>query len=232
MSSRLGAFRNWLERGVRYRRNRECGDESLIKGREPLQMGWYAHAASLVRGERVIDVGCGIGDGLLLLSESADGAIGIDLDERLARRTDVTIEVRDLATVPDGAFDTVVCIDVIEHVEDDAAFVADLARVARKRIYVSTPNYAVSLNSWPYHVREYTPRELQRLLAPHGQLTSFGGTATGAEREQIRRIGLYNLICDLYCYRGTNWVAKVLRRIVRVRVWAHQAIVVERPPRA
>jgi len=61
-------------------------------------------------------------------------------------------------------FDTVVCIDVIEHIEKDLTFVKDLMRVARRQVLVSTPNWTASRCHWPYHVREYTPAELVGLF--------------------------------------------------------------------
>jgi methyltransferase family protein len=80
-----------------------CGDKHPAKGREPLQMGWYEYAASLVTGKSVLDVGWG------------------------------SVEIHDIAAVPDRAFDVVVCIDVIEHVQDDVSFVQHLVHVGLKR---------------------------------------------------------------------------------------------------
>jgi 2-polyprenyl-3-methyl-5-hydroxy-6-metoxy-1,4-benzoquinol methylase len=216
----------FLERGIRHRKNRDCGDESISKGREPCQMGWYAHAVTLCNGDRVLDVGCGVGDGLALLATNAGEAVGIDVDERLGQRDDVTIQIRDLRTIPEKSFDTVVCIDVIEHIEDDWEFVRDLARVARRKIYLSTPNYAASFNRWPYHVREYTPRQLERLVGAFGPVEVYGGDSRGEVRQKITNRGVYYLLCDLYCYRGAVWIARILRRLLGQRVWPHQAVVV------
>lgn len=102
--------------------------------------------------------------------------------------------------------------------------------MARRRLFLSTPNYASSLNHWPYHVREYTPRQLERLLAPFGRITVLGGCEAGEQRERIESRGLYYLLCDLYCYRGTHWLAKALKRVLFSRVWPHQALVVELAP--
>jgi SAM-dependent methyltransferase len=218
-----------LERGKRHTAFRPCGDEGIAKGRAPLQMGWYRLAAAQIVGNSVLDVGAGMGEGLRVLAAHAPQALGIEVDERLRRSDDIEIEIRDLASMPDDSFDTVVCIDVIEHVESDAAFVEQLMRVARRRVFVSTPNYALGLNEWPFHVREYTPRQLHRMLAPFGRTTEFGGSSSGDENTEIRRRALYHLISDLYGYRGAHILGKILRRPLGVRVWGHQAIVVDLP---
>lgn len=226
-TTRFRRYLSVLDRGERYTDFRPCGDESVVHGRKPLQMGWYRLAAKHLVGDSVLDVGAGMGDGLRVLAAEAPSALGIDLDERLRQSSDVEIEVRDLASIPDDAFDTVVCIDVIEHVEGDREFVDELMRVARRRVFVSTPNYAMSLNEWPYHVREYTPRQLHGLLSPFGPTMEFGGSSSGDDAQPIRSPALYRWISDLYCYRGLQLLGKILRRPLGIRLWAHQAIIVD-----
>jgi SAM-dependent methyltransferase len=203
---------------------RECGDEHVLKGREPLQMGWYELASTLAEGRTVLDVGCGSGEGLSLLATKAKKATGIDLDPRLKRED---IEICDISQVPDKSYDLIVCIDVIEHVQDDKAFVRQLARVARRKLFVSTPNYTVSRNAHPYHVREYTPSEFEQMFTGLGRVRIFGGNCTGELREEITNKGLYYFINNLYNTRGTVLLAKVVKRLLFTKVWGHQAVVVE-----
>jgi GT2 family glycosyltransferase/SAM-dependent methyltransferase len=89
------------------------------------------------RGGSVLDYGCGIGsDGLRLLADGYRVAFA-DFDNpsvaylrwRLQRRAR-TAEIYDLdGEIPDG-FDTVYAFDVIEHVDDPFAFLAELERRA------------------------------------------------------------------------------------------------------
>ena len=53
------------------------------------------------------------------------------------------------------------------HIDDDAAFVREIARVLRPggRMILTTPNAPMSLTRNPWHVREYRIDELRRLLS-------------------------------------------------------------------
>ncbi len=205
-----------------------CGDEALLSGRGPSQMGWYNFIAEVAEGQSVLDVGCGSGEGLKVLATRATYALGIDLDDRL-RRPDVNVEIKSIADMPDKSFDVVVSLDVIEHVEADRAFLAGLFRVARKAVFVSTPNYAMSFNRNPYHVREYTPYEFERLFDGYGEATLYAGTAKGRERVVLSRRLPYFIVNALYTWKPTLLAAKVLKRVLRVKVWAHQAALVRLP---
>ena len=205
-----------------------CGTDEIFDGRKPRQMGWYGFAAEQFAGEEVLDVGCGSGEGLKLIAARASRAVGIDLDERL-RRPDLEIHITSIADLPDKSFDNVVCMDVIEHVADDRAFVAELFRVARKSVFVTTPNYTMSRNRHPYHVREYTPAEFERLFDGYGAMTLFAGSAHGHERVVVRNRWRYFLVNALYTWTPTLLAAKVLKRLLRVTVWKHNAALVRLP---
>lgn len=62
-----------------------------------------------------------------------------------------------------GRFGTVVCSEVLEHVEADGAFAAGLLEMATDRIVISTPAVRVSD---PGHLRVYTAETLAALFRP------------------------------------------------------------------
>ncbi|WP_282134463.1 class I SAM-dependent methyltransferase [Seonamhaeicola maritimus] len=80
------------------------------------------------------------------------------------------IEDMTKSTLPDASYDAVVCIEVIEHVEEDAVFVKNISKVLGKNgwAYFTTPNGDFIKNEGPNknpdHVRHYTRVELQQLL--------------------------------------------------------------------
>lgn len=124
------------------------------------QRYWYEFVANYVRGLSVLDVGAGTGYGIPLLAAGGASSVGgIDL---LPAGPGVVL--RDVADVPDGSCDVATCLDVLEHVEDDAAFLGHLLRVSRLAVFFSTPNWDRFHCVNPFHVREYTADELRALL--------------------------------------------------------------------
>ena len=140
----------------------------------------------------VLDVGCG--EGVLTLEWAerlGDGRIvGIDLeDEKLraewARRQRPNLEFRaeEATRLPfaDGEFDVATAIEVLEHVPEPEATVAEMARVAERRLLVSVPReplwravnmargaYWRELGNTPGHVNHWSKSSFVDLLSRHG----------------------------------------------------------------
>lgn len=141
---------------------------------EHLARYWWA--SQLASGRRVLDAGCGVGYGAALLHEAgAASTDGIDIsavtvDAARANVPDeVTLHVGDVTMLPfpDGAFDLVVCFEVIEHVPLRDAVLAELARVLAPGgvLALSSPNRDQYPPGNPHHVSEYTSEELRDALA-------------------------------------------------------------------
>jgi len=142
----------------------------------------------------VLDVGCG--EGVLThewaqrLGESR--IVGIDLDDEKLRaewnkRQRPNLEYRcEEATrlsFADGEFDMASAIEVLEHVPDPEATVAEMARVANRHLLVSVPReplwrglnmargaYWGSLGNTPGHVNHWSKRGFVELLSRHGDV--------------------------------------------------------------
>jgi 2-polyprenyl-3-methyl-5-hydroxy-6-metoxy-1,4-benzoquinol methylase len=148
-------------------------------------------------GPRAIaDVGCG--EGVLSARWAARPAIervaGVDLDDPALRAEWATraapgLELRpyDGRTLPfaDGEFDLAAAIEVLEHVPDPAATLAEMARVARGHLLVSVPReplwrglnllrgaYVRDLGNTPGHVNHWSRRSFVRLLARYGEVAA------------------------------------------------------------
>jgi 2-polyprenyl-3-methyl-5-hydroxy-6-metoxy-1,4-benzoquinol methylase len=142
----------------------------------------------------ILDVGCGEG---VLTHEWAERLgdkriVGIDLDdEKLAvewaKRQRPNLEYRcEEATrlsFADGEFDMATAIEVLEHVPDPEATVAEMARVAKRHLLVSVPReplwrglnmargaYVGSLGNTPGHVNHWSKRGFVKLLSRHGEV--------------------------------------------------------------
>ena len=119
----------------------------------PLRLG-YINRISSLSGKTVLDVGCG--GGILAESMAGSGArvTGIDLAEKslqIARlhllesgkQVDYrNISVEDLAAEKPDYFDTVTCMEMLEHVPDPAGVVAACAKLVKPggHIFFSTLN--------------------------------------------------------------------------------------------
>ena len=79
-----------------------------------------------------------------------------------------------------GSFDIVTCFEVLEHLDDPAVAVKELARVARRSLVLSVPhepwfrvgnvlrgNYIGRLGNHPEHVQHWNFRSFEKFLAPH-----------------------------------------------------------------
>lgn len=141
--------------------------DSLIEAEHQVR---YRFASAVAGGRRVLDAGCGVGWGSLLLHEAgAAGVTGVDIsDEALAdaaaRAPDVGFVRADLQALPfgDDAFDLVTCFEAIEHVADPHRALDELRRVLAPTgiLLVSSPNPHVYRAGNPFHVHEFEPSEL------------------------------------------------------------------------
>jgi len=99
------------------------------------------------KGERVLDLGCGIGYLLSLFNKSNGRLYGIDisLESLLTARKFVNgfIIRSDVQKLPfrENTFDRIIFADVIEHIPDDCAAIKEIVRISRKnaKIVISTP---------------------------------------------------------------------------------------------
>jgi len=162
----------------------------LVAGfREALDELWDRAAP-----ESVLDVGCGEG---VLTSEWAErlGAgrvVGVDLDDPVLRaewdtrrRANLEFAAARAESLPFGAgeFDLVAGIEVLEHVPDPDAVLAEMSRVARRRLLVSVPRepiwrllnlargaYLSRLGDTPGHVNHWSKVGFHSLLTRHGRV--------------------------------------------------------------
>jgi SAM-dependent methyltransferase len=109
-------------------------------------------------GGRVLDVGCGVGQVVGALMEAGFEAHGVDVSEpNIARAKKICprCQLYDGKRLPfaDGFFSSVGALNVLEHVEEPEAFVAELVRVTARRgkIIISSPNFFRVFGFRDYH---------------------------------------------------------------------------------
>jgi SAM-dependent methyltransferase len=104
-------------------------------------------------------------------------ALGLGLDDSVLatirrRRSNVgDIILGDMTKceLPTASYDGAICVEVIEHVVEDDAFVSHVARVVKPGgyAYFTTPNGDFIENTNPDHVRHYKRVDLASLLERH-----------------------------------------------------------------
>lgn len=129
-------------------------------------------------GGRVLDVGCGTGINVEVLSERAP-TIGVDLSATalgFCRQRGLSSLVQakgESLSFPDASFDVVTAFGVIEHIADDGGAVAEWARVLEPggHVVLLTSAYRWMWSGHDvsnHHVRRYTASEVRQLLASAG----------------------------------------------------------------
>ncbi|MCX2964696.1 class I SAM-dependent methyltransferase [Gordonia aquimaris] len=156
----------------------------------------YAHVLDRCAGADVLEAGSGEGYGAAMLAEVARSVVCVDYDEAAVSHTrrrypGLTVHQGNLIDLPLPAdsVDVVINFQVIEHLWDQGAFVAECRRVLRPggRLLISTPNRITfspgrdtPLN--PFHTRELDATELRELLIEGGlAVGSMHGVYHGAE---------------------------------------------------
>jgi 2-polyprenyl-3-methyl-5-hydroxy-6-metoxy-1,4-benzoquinol methylase len=117
----------------------------------------------------ILDFGCGAGALVRALRSRGKSAFGLELDRsgiRQALTEDVAPHIRLYdgsfpSPIAAGEFDTVVSTEVIEHIENYRAALAEMARVTRNRLVLTTPDMsAIPLlfphQAVPWHLLEAT----------------------------------------------------------------------------
>jgi SAM-dependent methyltransferase len=165
----------------------------MIRGRNrpaPVQIG--IPGLRIGPADTVVDIGCGAGSICRHAGSFGATVIGIDSEPSLIGRADeAMLEVPanswrgivsdcDPIPLPDGTATLVFCTEVLEHVDDPARFVAELARIGRPGAlyYISVPDPASEdlirhvAPQWywhpPFHRRIFGHHQLDTLLREGG----------------------------------------------------------------
>jgi 2-polyprenyl-3-methyl-5-hydroxy-6-metoxy-1,4-benzoquinol methylase len=155
----------------------------------PCQKETYFYALNnyIKEGDRVLDVGMGVGYGMNLLSIKAKEVYAVDVDEKAVQACTQNVlgknpKVKELKAYDgyhlpykDNYFDVVTCVDVVEHVEDYDKFIDELLRVAKRAVVFGTPNRrpeytnpdGTPTNYW--HLREWSFEEFDKIAKSHAK---------------------------------------------------------------
>ena len=142
--------------------------------------------------ESVLDVGCGegvlthewaerLGDRRIVGIDLGDPKLQAEWEKRQRPNLEYRVEEATSLSFADNEFDVATAIEVLEHVPDPDATLAEMARVARSHLLVSVPReplwrivnmargaYWKSLGNTPGHVNHWSRVGFVSLLTRHG----------------------------------------------------------------
>ena len=149
-------------------------------GRRRILAGFVEEICQRVtdRRPRILDVGCGTGANLLMLSKYGD-AEGVDVSEdalafcRERGLDKVKLGAGEELPYEDGTFDLVTAFDVVEHMDDDLAGLREMRRVLRPggRVLLFVPAFMFLWglqDDVSHHRRRYRMSGLRRVLEEAG----------------------------------------------------------------
>jgi 2-polyprenyl-3-methyl-5-hydroxy-6-metoxy-1,4-benzoquinol methylase len=148
------------------------------RAREAILLG-HIRALDLPRPADILDVGCG--DAVFFPALSQFGRVqGIEIDRSLVHPDNPHRSVIHHAPLGEAEyagwrFDLITALDVVEHIEDDAAAIENLVAMLRPGGYLVLTVPAFMLlwdvhDERNHHFRRYRRGQLHKLLAPHGTL--------------------------------------------------------------
>jgi SAM-dependent methyltransferase len=134
-------------------------------------------------GNTVVDVGSGEGFGANILADHAAHSIALELDEPTCRHAHytyphVTSVCANVIALPlaTASVDVAVTLQVMEHVWDVPGYLAELRRVCRGTLALSTPNrpvFSPGLGRFekpvnPFHVEEFDAEQVSEACSAAG----------------------------------------------------------------
>lgn len=157
-----------------YEKHQAVFEQYFIERLERLQQ-------RLTNIECVLDVGCGFGFFMKYLVDQGIVVEGIDIEAKSVAyaRDELGLKVDQVsfeAFSGRGPYDAIVACDVLEHVADPPGFLLKCRELLRAggMLYLQVPNVvgdvlpADGSYNWPYHLWQFSPETLRRLLEQNG----------------------------------------------------------------
>ena len=169
------------------------GEPSYVwRAGQDRRMQMILQAAGNLANGKVFEIGVGLGAYLSRLAQSAQQAIGLDVElertlEAHQRVEQVICGVGEFLPFPENSFDLLLSHEVLEHVNDDLKSVQEMVRVLKPggRLLLFCPNRGYPFEThgiyWKENYRfgniplvNYLPTSLRNKLAPHVRVYTQG----------------------------------------------------------
>jgi SAM-dependent methyltransferase len=124
---------------------------------------------------KLLEIGCGTGHNLAMLGQFGEvDALELDdearaVAERRLAKSVMSSPLPELAGVPERHYDLIAALDVVEHIDDDVAALASIAKRLKPggKLLVTVPAHQWMWSAHDvvnHHKRRYSKRALQRLI--------------------------------------------------------------------
>lgn len=168
----------------------------------------WAIESKKITGKKILDLGCGEGYGTNMLRQAGYDTSGMDISPDVVaaakQKYGGDFFQGDIRQIPQPAatYDSIVCFEVIEHIELDPRAFSEMFRILKPggTLIISTPNVEVhhQAGNNPYHLHEFSKGEMEACLR--------GGGFTRSEC--FGQLSSHKLVTDFY---DSHWLRTYLR---------------------
>jgi len=132
----------------------------------PIEKFRFQKAISFIKGNKILDAGCGNGFMLQMLSKNKKLKLnGFDLSpdrikisKKNAPKAKIYQDSLYNISQKDQSFDTVLCLEVIEHIKEYQKAIKEILRITKKRAIISVPYNEKIIYEICIHCGRETPR--------------------------------------------------------------------------
>jgi ubiquinone/menaquinone biosynthesis C-methylase UbiE len=204
----------------------------------------YEYALDVVKGKKVLDLGCGLAYGTAQMAGEASEVTAVDYDaETISGNQQHYKDIPNLkfirASVPplpfkDNSFEVVTMFQFIEHIRERKKLLEESKRVLTDNgvLILTTPNALKSFAPNPFHIHEYTfdemKTELQDIFSS-GELKALKGNEKVNEyyrqnEKLVRKImkwdflKLHRIIPASLLMKPYNFITTLMRKTLKQNV--------------
>ncbi len=184
----------------------------------------YEFSRQFIQNKRVLDFGCGSGYGTHLVAPDCSSITGVDISADAVGYASANyklgnldyVRIEDIQTTPlpfdDGAFDTVVSFQVMEHIAQVGAYLDEVHRVLADdgTVVIATPDRRTRLfrgqRPWnEYHIVEYEPSDFLEALGDRfADVEMFGMSARSDVIDiELKRTRLTRMVTYPFTFPGS-----------------------------
>lgn len=124
-------------------------------------------------GDSVLDVGCGVGYGSLILSENAKKVIGVDDSQETINyankhwsKKNIEYQCKDAFEI-EGLYNVTAAFEIIEHIKDTEKFFQKLGEITKDVLVLSVPHTNIPVKN-KFHWRHFTKKDIVKYITNIG----------------------------------------------------------------